>query len=241
MPNQLTDTDRLIAKAQAGSSQARASLLESLRPQVYRIACQVCRRRLEWENDDELSVALEGLDEAITSYSPEGGAGFHGFARAVIKRRLVDHFRRERRHRERTVPMDLQNPEMRTMEFGLALETYEAESRRQELASDLMTFRGELEKLGISLEEVALASPSHRDTRDRLKKVARELAGDPDLMSHLRLKKGLPQKELSRRLGISARVLTRGRAYVMALALLLTMEEDVPHLWGYLDLEPEER
>lgn len=242
MPGQVAeDLNRRAVLAQRGDHEARESILRDLKPFVQKTASWVCRRRLEWENDEELSVALEALDEAVMAFSPEAGH-LLSFARAVIRRRLADFFRREKKHQAASLAFNLSGDDLETrkVESSLAWERYEAERTRQEMAQDLEIFRDELASLGFTLRELAQASPSHRDTRDRLKLVAREIAGDPQLVEYMKSRKALPQKELTRRLGVSARVLSRGRAYIMALVLAMTMD-DVPYLTGFLGMEEWER
>ncbi|OWZ84378.1 sigma factor [Natranaerobius trueperi] len=52
----------------------------------------------EWENDDELSIALLAFNEAINHYDLTSEKKFKNYSRMLIKSRLIDFFRKESRH-----------------------------------------------------------------------------------------------------------------------------------------------
>ncbi len=92
--NQLTE---LVLAAQNGDSSARERVLQDYRPFFLRVASSSCRKYLVLGRDDEASIAMIAFNEAIDSYNSEGGASFLSFAEIVIKRRMVDFFRRQSR------------------------------------------------------------------------------------------------------------------------------------------------
>lgn len=46
----------------------REKFIEENRDFVYKIASSICKRRLSWQNDDELSIALIAFNKAIETY-----------------------------------------------------------------------------------------------------------------------------------------------------------------------------
>lgn len=197
----------------------REKLIADARPFILRTAGGFCRKHLEWGRDEELSIALEAFNEAIDNYVEHRGS-FEGFARVVIRRRLVDYFRRVKEGRE-APPVLLEDVPV------------EEDFERQEREQEILLYRERLQGLGLDFDIVAGKSPKHRKTREELHKAARALASRRDLMGSIAGKGILPRKELSLLTGISTRVLERGRAYILALALLLG-EEDFPHLKEYV-------
>ena len=101
--------ENLVRDAQRGTAVAREELIRCHKAFMAKISSKVCKRYLNWENDDELSVALLAFNEAIDRYDPDSKAGFYTFAHAVIGRRLVDFFRKESRHRN--VSLSAMDPE----------------------------------------------------------------------------------------------------------------------------------
>ncbi|WDC84568.1 sigma factor [Caloramator sp. mosi_1] len=48
--------------------QDRDKLIEQNKDFIYKIASSICKRRLSWENDDELSIALIAFNKSIETY-----------------------------------------------------------------------------------------------------------------------------------------------------------------------------
>ncbi len=236
MPEPLTEK---ILLAQRGDREVREELIADKRSFVLVTCSRLCRRALDWRNDDELSVGLLALNEAIDSYDPSKGSGFDGHAGTVIHRRLVDHFRREEKVR-RNVLLDRGNGneaeearEVPAWEEEAAGRRHAQDEEARDRAGQIALFVRELSAYGLTLDDLVEASPSHRDTREALLRAARTLAGDPELSAHLHRHRQVLLAVLSRRCGLSRRVLERGRRYLVAMALIL-LSDEYPALREYL-------
>lgn len=233
--NQLTE---LVLAAQNGDSLAREKVLQDYRPFYLRVASSSCRKYLVLGRDDEASIAMIAFNEAIDSYNTEGGASFLSFAEIVIKRRMVDFFRRQSRRADE-IPLSsfeseenedgiIQKIESKEAHAVLQIQE-EAEERREEI------FRLDqlLSHYGIRFSELVKISPKHQDARDRALQVARIIVNDPELLAHLTSKKSLPLKELEERVVVSRKTLERQRKYIITLTLILI--GDFYHLQEYLN------
>lgn len=233
--NQLTE---LVLAAQNGDSLAREKVLQDYRPFYLRVASSSCRKYLVLGRDDEASIAMIAFNEAIDSYNTEGGASFLSFAEIVIKRRMVDFFRRQSRRADE-IPLSsfeseenedgiIQKIESKEAHAVLQIQE-EAEERREEI------FRLDqlLSHYGIRFSELVKISPKHQDARDRALQVARVIVNDPELLAHLTSKKSLPLKELEERVVVSRKTLERQRKYIITLTLILI--GDFYHLQEYLN------
>jgi len=100
----LDGPDGLLVRARRGDAVARETLLDRYTPFTLKVASQVTGGYVELGRDDEASIALMAFNESIDSYDPARGASFLGFARAVIRRRLIDLYRRDRSGR-REIPV----------------------------------------------------------------------------------------------------------------------------------------
>ncbi len=209
-----------LDRVAAGDRQAREELIEHYRGFVKKEAQRVCRRYLEWGRDEELSIALMAFNEAIDDYRESKTASLESFARMVIRRRLVDYFRKSD---TRTVL---------TGEQALLQTPVEEDWEQSERVEEVKRYRGLLESFGLTLKQVARAQPKYQETRKRLRNVAKIMAGNEELMKLLYQSRKLPKKRLCEMAGVTSRMLDRGRAYVVALALLLS-HEDLPLLQGY--------
>ncbi|NLJ74633.1 MAG: RNA polymerase sigma factor SigI [Firmicutes bacterium] len=227
----------LVEKAQAGDKLAREQLLRDYRPFYLRVASGACRKYLVLGRDDEASIAMIAFDEAIDSYNSEAGASFLSFAEIVIKRRMVDYFRRQSSKRDE-IPLSAfetdenEDSVIRRIESKEAFATLQIQAEAEERREEIFRLNQLLSHYGIMFSELVRISPKHQDARDRALQVARILSSDPELLSYLTSKKALPLKELQKRVDVSRKTLERQRKYIITLTLILVGE--FYHLQEYL-------
>lgn len=207
--------------AASGDRQAREQLIELYRPFILAEAQRVCRRSLKWGSDDELSIALIAFNEAIDAYRKFNEGSFNSLSRLVIKRRLIDYFRQSGKQTD--IP-DSDNLVSRA--------AYEEDWESSEREAEIEKFGRILSDFNLSFKLVAENQPRHKRTRERLRIAAKVLAGNRDLMGYLHSSGNLPKGRLCELAGVTSRMLDRGRAYVIALALLLS-GDDLPYLQAY--------
>ena len=225
------ETLKLIEAAHAGSTEARNRLVAALEPLVVRIAARALGRHLQRGRDEEISVALMALNEAITSFDPAHGRNFVGFAEQVIRRRLVDHYRRQPRTEVVLSALEREDEDGHAYIPAMAKEALErsradveADARREEIA----VYGLRLLEFGLTLDELARISPRHEDSRRSAMAVALLLARDSLLRDYLLTNHVLPLKALTDRVAVSRKTLERQRKYIIAVALVACGE--FPHL-----------
>lgn len=219
-----------------GDKQAREDLIRQYTPLVLRVGSQVSGRYLTVGRDEEVSVGLIALNEAIDRFDPGRGASFVSFAELVIKRRLVDYYRRQKGQSEIPVSdletQDNEGNPLDTVERRQALEEYsrliEAEERKHEIAR----YATRLAEFGIRFSELVDVSPKHEDARERALEAARIIATHPLLAQHMLGRRELPLKQLEERVGVSRKTLERQRKFIIAVVII--MLEDFYHLRRYI-------
>lgn len=221
--------DDPIERARAGDPAAREQVLRQYTPLVLRVGAQVTGRYLEPGRDEEVSVGLMALDEAIDRYAPGRGASFLTFAEVVIRRRLIDHLRRARRRPE--VPLSSLAPpgeesSLPGADERAAVLQHRADEEAAERREEIERLSRRLLEFGIRFEDLVRESPRHEDARQRAIACARLLAEDPDLREHLLLRKELPLRQLAGRAPVSRKTLERQRRYIVAVAIILLEEYD---------------
>lgn len=227
--------DDLIAACKAGDKQAREDLIKKYIPFIYKTAAKVCGQYVE-PSSDESSISLIAFNEAIDNYDGSKGASFLSFAEMVIKRRLIDYYRKEQKIN--AVPMsNLYRPnedvkELEILEVTEATKRFYLENENRERRQELLLYKSYLEKFGISMEELVKVTPKHDDARLRAMEVARIIASDEELKCYLLNKKELPLKILELQVGVSRKTLERQRKYIIALVIILTY--DFPFLHEYI-------
>ena len=215
-------------------------LLKLYTPIVLSVGAKVCGRFLRPGVDDEVCVGWAALHEASRCFRPEVGVPFPAFATMVVRRRLVDYYRRQGSTR-REVPLsaferedadgEVWSPVEATAAEGIAARQGEAQERREEIAE----FDRLLHRHGFSLRDLARQSPRRRGARARAAAVARAAIAEPGWVERLRHKGGLTLGHLEQvgsALGVGRKTLERRRRYIVGLAFLLT--GDFPRLRSYV-------
>lgn len=229
-------SEELLRRASAGDLEAREKLITDFTPFVLRVAARVAGRYLEPGIDDEISISLSAFNEAIDSFSPDRGSAFLAFSEMVIRRRLIDYYRKEGHQRELPLTAfeetDQDGHVVNTAEMQAGLRNFQAEHQQKELRDEIGVFAATLGQFGIRLADLAQASPRHDDAREKSRQVARMVAATPAWADYLRRKRELPLKEIEKAVSFSRKTLERQRKYIIALAIILM--EDLPHLQEYI-------
>ncbi|MDA8352891.1 MAG: sigma-70 family RNA polymerase sigma factor [Firmicutes bacterium] len=229
---------RVWIAQQEPSSRIRDELIAENQLYVKKIASKICKRNITAQ-DDEFSVALMGFNEAINNYRRDQSSTFPSFAYTVMKRRLTDYFRSEKRHLNQ---MPLVHPDAKDNESTYpevvkkSFEQYEDRELEEHRRSDVAEFREHLSRFGITMEKLVNVSPKHRDTRENLLKIAQKIVSEKDLFDSF-YKQQRIKREVAERLGCHRRTLKRHRHYLIALVVVLV--EDLPTIRGYLGVSSE--
>ncbi len=226
----------LLARAQSGDDEARNQLIADYTPFVLKVASQSAGRYLRPGIDEEISVALMAFNESITAYEETKGA-FLSFAQTVIKRRLVDYYRRGRNRQNEVLLSELDTSVeeggapvtvLDRMAESLWSMAQDEDNRRLEI----LEYRAMLTEFGISFHELVRVAPKHRDARQRAIAIGRTVAHHREYREHLLKKHELPLQNLVQNTGHSRKSLERHRKYIIAVALILI--HDFPYLEAYL-------
>ncbi len=215
----------LVLRARGGDTDAREELLRRYQPFVLRIGSRVTGRFLRAGQDDEFSIGMLALNEAIDRYDASQGAGFLSFCEMVVRRRLVDHYRRESgRHELPWSALEEEDEEGHRQEAAplrqAALDKSQTDEDRSNLVEEIERFRALVEEFGLTLSDLVEACPKHRDARESALRVARLVADDPLLSAYVRQRHELPLKALENRVTISRKTLERQRKYILATSLV---------------------
>jgi len=218
----LQNPEEAIMEIQQGNEALRQELISSYKDFIYRYTSYICKRKLHWENDDELSVALIAFNEALDKFETRRGKNFSLYARVLIKNRLIDYFRKQSDPPQ--VSWETQTPEGKTFtrEEALSFDNYVKEMEDRDRAFELQIFKETLLAFGLTMAELPDSSPDHRDTREKLKEVAREICKNEELVKKIYKDKKLPLKEIQALTGMKRKTLEKWRKYLLSLIIILT-------------------
>ncbi|WXJ95407.1 RNA polymerase sigma factor SigI [Neomoorella carbonis] len=230
MPSE-ADPSQLLLKARNGDAGAREELIRRFTPFILAVVSRATGHFIRLGEDDEASVGLMAFNEAIDSFRPGGGSNFLTLAETIIRRRLVDYFRREGRHR-RVVSLQALDNETAAAVDSLGEEEINLVNELADRRREIERYREELASFGITFKDLVKASPQHRDARDRALAAARVVAANPLFSRYLRERKALPLKALEKSVETSRKTLERHRKYIIAAAIMLM--GDYEYLANYI-------
>lgn len=175
-------------------------------------------------HEDELSIAMLAFYEAILSYE-KGRGPFLAYAARAVKNRLIDYYRKEKRHGN-VISLDAPAggdadgrlldalPDQRDDMDALAL--------REASQKEIREFGGQLEGLGISFSDVADNCPRQSRTLAACRRALDYARANPDLLERLVQSGRLPVNELAQGSGTDRKTLERHRKYLVAVLLAFT-------------------
>ncbi len=220
--------DNDILAAQTGDIHLRNQLLKEYQPFILKITSKVCKRYVD-DKDDEFSVALVAFNEAIDAYDQHQKASFLSFSELVMKRRLIDHIRKQQKFQNQ-LPMttfEVQDEEdhlLNPVEIKQAWIEYEEHQTQEKRKEEILAYIKELSNYGISLQELVEISPKHKDARANLFSIADILVKDTQMLSYLKERKALPIKDLLLKVEVSRKTIERNRKYIIALVVIQVNE-----------------
>ena len=175
-------------------------------------------------HEDELSIAMLAFYEAMLSYESNRGA-FLPYGARAIRNRLIDHYRREKRHKGvLSLHLPVEDEEERTLLDTLPdgqnpVEDYLHRSASQQ---EIREFGEKLGSFGLSFSDVADNCPQQERTLSACRRALDYARANPHLLRQVELTGRLPMKELSLGAGVEKKTLERHRKYLVAILLAFT-------------------
>lgn len=218
------ETITLIRRLQEGDEKAREKLFENYHNYIIKIARKYSRDKEDITKTDWYSIALIAFNEAATSFKEDGGASFPSFAAQVISRRLIDLSRNNTKY----------SPEISVGDAFLDsfINDYDYSDLENEMSEDITWFEKKLKEFNISLEDLVLETPKHKDARCKAIDMARQIVENPEHLEKLRKRKTLPFTFLLLKFRCNPKTIQRHRKYIIAVCIALTAPR--PYLKDYV-------
>ncbi|MGI5897182.1 MAG: sigma-70 family RNA polymerase sigma factor [Oscillospiraceae bacterium] len=158
---------QIVSKVLAAQSDSRAAdeLIEQYLPFIRSETAKFLKRFPE-DIQDELSIAMFAFYEAAMSYQADKGS-FLKLAATAIRNRLIDHYRKERRHIG-IVSLEAQSSE--DNDSSLVDQIRDNRNKVEELhdrtatKKEIQEFTEQLQQFGLSLSEIADNCPKQDRT-----------------------------------------------------------------------------
>lgn len=239
--NEVLSPDDVVLQIQQGNMRLRNQFITEYQPYVAKVTSRFCKRYIDPARDDEFSIALSAFNHAIDQFVPGSGRSFLSFADTVMRRRLIDYVRKEKRVVGRVSLRSFEN-EDDDLQYNLvdkqqAMEHYEQQKGIVERNGEIAEFSRALAAFDIRFSELATISPKHEDARLSLFLIGYRLSKDPLLMRELISRRLLPIRELLEQVDVSRKTIERNRKTIIAIALIF--HGPYPYLRDYLRVPPE--
>lgn len=215
----------------------RDHFIEENKNFIYSTCYKVCKRHLNWQNDDELSIGLIAFNHACENYIENKG-DFHSYAKVIIRNALIDYFRKAK-----NVPYLTFDQEEDTLEFidyKISINHFQVELENTQRAEEIASFSKMLANYKLDFSSLVDSSPSHKDTRETLLNIAFVCAREPSILKHINEKKQLPIKEMMLLTKANRKLLEKWRRYILVLILLLSNDEYL-YIRSYLNIKVGEK
>ncbi|MCR4435168.1 MAG: RNA polymerase sigma factor SigI [Clostridiales bacterium] len=198
-------------------------LIEEYKPFIASCVEKATGRYVRYGEDDELSIGLMAFVEAVKSYDRLKG-NFLSFAHNVIRRRLIDYYRKEKKHCGTISLNGSANDGDGETELGVeeSIYQYSVEEISEYRRLELEELKKELWDWGITFFELVNVSPKHERTRRAYIKIIQFLMSQSELIDTVKQKRYLPIAEIEKGTGVPRKTIERGRKYIIAVLIILT-------------------
>lgn len=216
------------ALAAAQDERLREELIEENRQTILRMACLASHKYIS-DSDDEWSVALYAFSKAIDSYDPEKG-DFLAYANVLIKRDLIDHFRKNSKYfAETAVSPEIMEGDGESDgeadsagQEAASVLAANASAPRPDIAGEIRAANEELGKYGFRFMDLTECSPKQDKTKQQCARAVRCILGDAELLKKLRDTAQLPMRVIKERTGVPEKALDRYRKYIIMAVIMLS-------------------
>ena len=209
--------------------------VDEYKPFIASCTEKLAGRYVRYGEDDELSIAMMGFVEAIKAFDGTKG-NFLSFSQNVIKRRLIDYYRKEKRH-SNVISLNTymgEDNEEYDLSSGESLEKYAQDRLGEYRRLELEQLGRELSEYEITFFDLASVSPK----QDRTHKICNDIAGfllsRPDLIKLIKEKRYLPIAEIINALKVPRKIVERSRKYIIAVVVIAT--GDYQYIRDYVNI-----
>jgi RNA polymerase sigma factor len=206
------------------TNEKRTLFIEENKAFIYKVAFSVCKRNLDWQNDDELSIALIAFNKACDSFNCEKG-NFNSYAAAVIKNSLIDYFRKKEKNVHLLYESHESHESTDYLDHKGSLSQYQTQIESQARAAEIILLTSELKNFKINFKDLIDSSPKHMDTRESLLNLTLICINNDTIMTSLKSKFLLPIKEIQLLTGFKRKFIEKWRKYIITLILVLSNNE----------------
>jgi len=215
--------------------QAADALIEQYLPFIKSETAKFLNRFPD-DGQEELSIAMFAFYEALMAYR-SGKGTFLKLAAITIHNRLIDYYRKEKRH---GTVLSLNEPsageDSRTLEEQIEDRQNEIDALHDQTAAqkEIEEFTEQLVRYGLTLSDIADNCPKQERTLSACMEVLDYARQTPALLDQLIRTKKLPLAQLADGVKVERKTMERHRKYLVAILLAYTNGFEI--IRGHLSL-----
>ena len=226
----------MIVRIQKGEDYSREQIISEYMPFIIKSVSKICNKYIEVENSEELSIGLIAFNEAINCFNHEKNDNFINFSYMVIKRRLLNYKKQQSKDNEVILLSTYEDSQKGQTNYGYDTEFEINPLEQIEINDEFSIFKRELKEYDITLEDLVLCAPKHRDSRLMCLELAKQIVQDTNIFSKLKKNKGIPIKELLQKINVYRGTIEKNRKYIISLCLIMDSQLEI--LQGFIsDIE----
>ena len=239
----MSDAVALVRRVQEaqGNSIAADKIIRDYLPFIKAEVSKTVHRMVAEGIDDEVAIAMVAFHEAIESYSNTKGA-FLRYAGLLIKRRLIDYYRREKRHNivgSLDIPID-DSSEITAVDIVAEKNNaYTEQEMRDATREEIEELSRQLAGFGVTLTDIADNCPKQFRTLAACREALQYVRENPVLLEEIKRTGRLPIALLAQGAAVERKTLERHRKYILALLVIYSNGYEIirGHLKQVLNIE----
>lgn len=213
------DIINLIMKIKDGDEVLREQFITDSMPYVISTLSNLLGKYIDEDNSEEYSIGLVAFNEAIDNYDSTRNGNFYRFSDMVINHRIIDYIRKNKKYHQE-LPFSYLEESGELDERFLISDSHDHYDTI-EVREELLSFEEYLNEFGISLRELALSSPRHKDSRILCIQIAKIITGNELIYEKFIKKKNIPLSDLLKQIKVNAKTVERNRKFIIAVSLIL--------------------
>ncbi|MFL0194002.1 sigma-70 family RNA polymerase sigma factor [Clostridium sp. WILCCON 0269] len=200
---------------------------------IYKCTYSISKKYLQWENDDELSIALIAFNKACDNYSESKG-NFYAYARIIIRNALIDYFRKNKN--SPLLTFDDGDYMMEKLDNDNSISKFELEFENKNRADEIIELNKELKKYKINFISLVNNSPKHKDTRNAVLDLVFKISNDSEISNSILNNKQLPVKQICMYTGLNKKFIDKWRKYIIVLFTIFNSNKFL-YIKSYLNIK----
>lgn len=226
---------RIVEKIKNGDKQLKEKFINDYIPFVLNVVSSFYSSNIgDLKSSDEYSVGLMAFNEAIEKFDISRSRSFLKFAEMVIKKRMIDYFRKTSSIGKKEIPFSYFNSQNETeLEKKINLSGVEQDSGGYEFICELKDFSKQLDSYGLNILYLPDYMPKHKDSRRMCMDIAKKIIENKNIHNKLKTKKYIQMKELSKVIDVHPKTVERNRSFIICLCILF--DSDYGNFKAYLN------